>query len=235
MTRFIETIIEPTKLLLAWQSMSEACRTRHIVGELVRVGDNIDLNYLPNTTDFEKARQKGFDSYPAFPEINKTHHNVLDAFMRRLPPKTRGDYSQYLASLRIKPDSQLSPFSLLGYSGARLPSDGFSIIHPFSNVNEACELLIEAAGYRHIYKNNKANIAVGDAVSFVREFNEVTQEEAIRMMVGDKPLGYVNRGLIPTMLDWLNAKRIVGAWIEKLNGTPEKPAVYIYVQVAANK
>jgi hypothetical protein len=59
----------------------------------------------------------------------------------------------------------------------------------------------------------------------------VTQEEAIRIDVNGNHIGYVNRGLIPTFLDWMAKGRIAGAWVEKINGTPGKPAVYLYVKV----
>ena len=208
--RFIEHIIEPTKLLLAWQSSDEKHRIRYIVAELNRVGDEINLMYLVNTEDFRKAQSRGFESYPAFQDTNKVHHNVLDAFMRRLPPRTRGDFSLYLEGLRLKPETQFSDFALLGYSGAKLPSDGFSIIHPFNNVESACELLIEAAGFRHIKKDHDIEITIGDSASFSKQFNDTTQEEAIRITTADgKHIGYVNRGLIPTFFDWIAEELLV--------------------------
>jgi len=229
--RFIEHIIEPTKLLLAWQSSDETHRTRYIVAELNRMENDISLTYLVNTQEFHKAQAKGFESYPAFQDINKIHYNVLDAFMRRLPPRTRGDFSLYMESLRLQPKAQLSDFALLGYSGAKLPSDGFSIIHPFYNVDDACELLLEVAGFRHI-KNNHDEIKINDTASFVKEFNDTIQEDAIRIITDKKYIGYVNRGLLPTFFDWMNSGRIIGAWIDKINGTPGKPTVYLYVKIA---
>ncbi|OAI47687.1 hypothetical protein AYO45_05655 [Gammaproteobacteria bacterium SCGC AG-212-F23] len=230
---FIEHIIEPNKLLLAWQSSDEQHRTRYIVAELNRAeNDQITLTYLTNEDDFRKAQSKGFESYPAFPDISKTYDNVLDAFMRRLPPRTRGDFTQYLEGLRLKPDTKLSDFALLGYSGAKLPSDGFSIIHPFNNVRGACELLIEAAGFRHIKKKHDIEINVNDSATFSKEFNEATQAEAIHITVNSQHIGYVNRGLLPTFFDWMNNNRIVNAWVEKINGTPDKPSRYLYVKIS---
>lgn len=112
---FIEHIIEPNKLLLAWQSLDEKDSTRYIVAELNRAENKkITLIYLINTEDFRKAQNKGFESYPAFPDIAKTYDNVFDTFMRRLPPRTRRDFPQYLEGLRLKPDVQLNDFALLG-------------------------------------------------------------------------------------------------------------------------
>ncbi|HVE43526.1 MAG TPA: hypothetical protein VNC84_00105 [Gammaproteobacteria bacterium] len=229
--RFIEHIIEPTKLLLAWQSSDESHRTRYVVAELNRVGDKIDLTYLIDSEDFRKAQSKGFESYPAFQDVNKVHHNVIDTFMRRLPPRTRGDFAQYMEGLRLKPDTKLSNFALLGYSGARLPSDGFSLIHPFNGADGAFELILDAAGFRHIQKNHDG-IKIGDEASFAKEFNEATQEESIHILVDGKHIGYVNRGLLPSFFAWMNSKRIKNAWVEKINGAPGRPAVYLYVQIS---
>ncbi len=228
---FIEHIIEPTKLLLAWQSPRD--RTRYIVGEFNRHGEEITLTYLVDTADFKRAKKKGFEFYPAFRELNKIHHNVLDAFMRRLPPKTRGDFPEYLEALRIKPDAQLSDFALLGYSGAKLPFDDFSVIHPFNSVDEKCELVLEVAGFKYnIQGLEDQDIKLGAPVCLLEEEHEPnTSERAIKLTVNNKLVGYVNRGLIPTFWDWIETKRIIGAWIEKINGSPGKPALYIYVAV----
>src|ERR1700676_5362033 len=98
---FIEHIIEPTRLLMAWQSSDETHRTRYIVAELKLVAEKINLTYFTDSKDFQLAREHGFESYPAFPNINQTYHDVLDTFMPRLPPRTRGDLPQYLEGLRL--------------------------------------------------------------------------------------------------------------------------------------
>ncbi|MDP1615350.1 MAG: hypothetical protein Q8L68_06095, partial [Methylococcales bacterium] len=110
---FIEHMIEPSELLLAWQSLNEHDRTRYIVGKLSRTTDDINLQYSVDTDDFRNAEKHGFTYYPAFPNIDHTHHHVLDAFMRRLPPRTRGDFTQYLQAFRIKPDAAFTDFALL--------------------------------------------------------------------------------------------------------------------------
>lgn len=226
----IEHIIEPQKLLLAWQSSDESHRARYIVAELNRMEEDANLIYLVNTEDFRKAQLHGFQSYPAFQDTHKIHDHVLDSFMRRLPPRTRGDFSLYLEGLRLSPNAQFSDFALLGYSSAKLLSDGFSIIHPFNKVNGPCELLLEVAGYRH--QKHKNEIKIGDIVSFEKEeSNNVTQEEAIRILVNKEPIGYVNRGLLPAFFDWINNNRIGNAWVEKTNGTPEQPIIYLYVKI----
>lgn len=235
---FIEHIIEPTSLLLAWQSSDERHEhARFIVAELNRIGEEITLTYWPKTSDFIEAQKLGFKPYPAFPETDKIYtNNVIDAFMRRLPPRKRGDFPQYLEGLRLKSDMQMSDFALLGYSGAKLLSDGFSIIHPFDEVTGPCELLLEVARYQPIHQQGQADIQVGNpaVLVLVEGFSSVFKEK-ILIEVNDQHIGYVNRALSLTFQEWIIHKRIKGAWVEKLNGTPGRPAVYLYVAIAAQQ
>ena len=232
---FIKHFIEPTRLLLAWQSSNEAHRCRYIVGELSRVDNGVTLTYLTETEEFHLAQEKGFEGYPAFPLAQRVYHQVLDTFMRRLPPRTRGDFSQYLEGLRLPASVELSDFALLGYAGAKLLSDGFSIIHPFDGVSIPCELLIEVVRFRHLPEDQRT-IKIGDQASFLKEdTHPVTHEPAVHIIVNEQKIGYVNRGLVPTLLDWIKNDRIKNAWIEKFNGTPSRPVAYIYLQISEKK
>lgn len=227
---FIEHIIEPTKLLLVWQSSNEQHRKRYVVAEIHRSDDDkYTLMYLVNSKDFIEAQKYGFEYYPAFKEIYKIHDNVLDAFMRRLPPKTRGDYSKYLEGLRLKPDVELTDFAMLGYSGAKLLSDEFSIIHPFNDVEGPCELLIEVAGYRHRIEKIKASPTLNSHAAFERSY--FGEEDSIEIIVNGDYIGCVTRALIPTFQNWLDDNRIKDAFVEKTNGTATKPTLYLFVQI----
>lgn len=229
---FIEHIVEPTRLYLAWQSASEDCRTRFIVGELFKEdGGVVSLRYFIGTKDINEAIKAGFDGYLAFPTLEKIHHNVLDSFLRRIPPRERGDFTQYLEGLRLHPDVQLSDFALLGYSGARLLSDGFSLIHPFDKVSGPCELMTEVAGFRHYATQLNHELKLRDTVSLTIEFNDVVSESAVRVTYGDQVVGYINRGLKDTFIDWITNNRIKNVFVEKVNGTSHRPALYIFVQI----
>lgn len=202
------------------------------MAELKPVSDEVHLVYLTNSKDFDNAKKHGFEAYSAFQDTNKVHDNVLDAFMRRLPPRTRGDFSHYLEGFRLRPNVSISDFALLGYSGAKLLSDGFSIIYPFNDVQGACELLLEAANYKPIW-DNKTDLKINDAASFSKEWNSKVQETAICINVNNNCIGYVNRGLIPTFIEWIENNRIQDAWVEKINGTPGKPTAYLFVRIIA--
>jgi len=84
-----------------------------------------------------------------------------------------------MEGLRLKPDIHLSNFALLGYPGAKLPSDGFSIIHPFNDAKSEVELILEAAGFRHIQKNHD-NIHIDDTATFAKKFNGLSKSKPLR-------------------------------------------------------
>ena len=58
------------------------------------------------------------------------------------PPRSRGDFGRFLGALRIKADAEISDFALLGYSGAKLPDDDFTVIHPFENASVPFEFMV---------------------------------------------------------------------------------------------
>ncbi|MBS0358871.1 MAG: hypothetical protein JSS53_06360 [Proteobacteria bacterium] len=232
---FIEHIVEPSRLLLTWQSSDEKHRVRYVVAELKRVNGEISLRYLTNHPDFQSAKKHGFKLYPAFIEETKVYDlGILDTFMRRLPPKSRGDYIQYLEGLRLKPDVQLSDFGLLGYSSAKLPSDGFSFIHPFDNVDGSFEFLLEVAGYSY-YVAPDEDVTLGAEATFKIEKELDRQEDVIKIYVSNKQVGYVTRALIPAVKDWLIQGRINNARVEKKNGSPNQPTLYLYLSIAEKK
>lgn len=230
----IQHIIEPQRLLLTWQAPEEKMqRTRYVVAELIREEDKIIMRYLNNSEDFSKARSVGFEAHPAFPDFTKEYSsNVLEAFMHRLPPRTRGDFPQILASLCIPEEigKQMSDFALLGYAHAKLPLDGFAIIHPFENVTGRCELLTEVAGARY-YMENIKQLHEGQTVQLELEPENIHDNLAIRVVSEDKKIGNINRALLPAFHQWLKAQRQIKVTIERINGNVERPAIYLFIQI----
>ena len=92
---FIEHIIIPERLLLSWLP-SSGHRMNRIVAELVRTDNNAALRYLCGENDFELAVKEGFSGYPYLPVKNESYESVLDVFAKRLPPRSRGDFSKYM-------------------------------------------------------------------------------------------------------------------------------------------
>jgi len=202
--RHIEHIVEPNRLLLSWQTPGE--RLRMFVAELIRNDDDADLVYLKESEDFSKAQSLGFNGYPGFDfEIN-IHKNILTSFMKRLPPRSRGDFGRFLDALRIRPEAkdEISDFALLGYSGAKLPDDDFTVIHPFENASVPFELMLPVEGYQYY------------------------QDE---LSLTELSTDYVCRGLTASFHKWIQSGLTMSAFIERINGTRQYPKVYLYVSV----
>src|SRR4030042_2769470 len=90
--------------------------------------------------------------------------------MRRLPPRSRGDFGRYLDSLRIQKDAEISDFALLGYSGAKLPDDDFTVVNTFENAVPPFELLLHVQGYRYyVARLPLASIKPGQEANFQAE------------------------------------------------------------------
>jgi hypothetical protein len=234
MQNVIEHVIEFNKLLLIWQAPQDEQRIRYVIAELIRKNDEVILRYLNESNDFKKALDLGFDGYPAF-SIDKEIHTtgVLDAFMRRLPPRKRGDFQKYLEILCLPQNVDISDFALLGYSAAKLPSDSFSILPSFEGVTGSCEFLMDVAGFRHVSKIGLSQIELGTSVHFEPELNNTIDPNSIRILIGENKIGYVMRGLLPTFHRWLKDWRVT-AVVERKNGQPNSPLLYIFVTISPN-
>ena len=228
--RQIEHIVEPDRLLLSWQTASE--RLRMLVAELIRSGDDANLVYLKESKDFSKAQSLEFEGYPGFDIKNDVYENVLTSFMKRLPPRSRGDFSRFLDALRIKSDAEISNFALLGYSEAKLPDDDFTVIHPFKNASPPFELLLPVRGYRH-YKEQLpfAALTTNMQAEFEAEPDNPKDPEAIKVVIDDVRVGYVSRGLTGSFHKWMQSDLTISAYVERINGAEQNSEIYLYVLV----
>ncbi|MDN7131218.1 HIRAN domain-containing protein [Halomonas sp. MC140] len=232
MTRLIEHLVEPHRLLLYWQARESRMRSRHLVGELVKRDDKVVLVYDLDSAELAEAKRLGFGGYPAFPMRQAEHnHQVLEAFTRRLPPRSRRDFGRYL-ELRALPDNTtISDFALLGYSGAKLPNDGFELAHPFDNPPEIFEVLIEIAGFRHESQLDVTDLQAGSRVQFVREPENTVDVDAIRIESAGYKLGYVPRGHLNMLHRMLEDGAIIEGEVFRTNGTSDRPLVYVLTRI----
>ncbi|WP_067516811.1 hypothetical protein [Endozoicomonas ascidiicola] len=232
--RHIEHLVEPDRILLSWQALASKNRSRFVVGELVRKGDKVTLRYFPDSEDFQQAIADGFTGYPAFQiqqGVMQYDSQVLDAFIRRLPPRSRSDFSRYLELRGLNPEAEISDFALLGYSGAKLPDDGFELIHTFDNANGPFEFIAEVAGFRHESEVAIEDIAMEAGVSFVPEPDNHFDTKAIRIELNGQKLGYVDRGRLDLFHRHLQAGHKLTGEVTRKNGTPSRPLLYIYTRV----
>lgn len=228
-------IVEPMGLLLAWQPADEQApnRTRRVVASISKGPDGQAIfRYLANSPDYKEAQKAGFQGHPAFdvkePEVSS---GVLEAFMRRLPPRKREDFGDFLALHRLPSPFPFSDMALLGYTGARLPSDGFSLVPIFERGVAPCDYILEVAGFRHEQALSTADLTLGDAVSFIEEPANQIDPGAIAIHHDGKRIGYVNRTLKDTFKTWLVERHVTGH-IERINGKPERPLVFVRVEIS---
>lgn len=227
----ISHIVEPDRLLLTWQGQEGSSRARRVVGELRRNADGVSFHYLRATPDFEAAQNEGFQGFPAFKVDDRIHvSDVLEAFLRRLPPRTRSDFGEYLRQQRIDPFTEISDFALLGYTAARLPGDSFALVHTFDEASGPFEFVTEVAGFRYASSLGVEAVHVGTPVTFQPEPSNRVDPKAIRVMYGPEVLGYVNRcqtGMFARHL----AERSISAVVDRVNGRPDRASIYLFVKV----
>lgn len=230
----LEHIVEPSRLLLTWQPADERVspRTRRVVAEITNANGQVFFRYLKDTSDFEAAKLAGFVGFPAF-DLKQTEFNqdVVESLIRRLPPRNREDFSEYLALHRLPYPFNYSDIALLGYTGARLPSDGFSLVPEFPKEVIPCDYLLEVAGVRHVLGGAVDELRVGDPVSFALDTSNPVDANALVVMHQGKPIGYVNRALRDSFHYWISNYHVSGT-LERLNGRPDRPLVYVRVSVS---
>jgi len=224
-------VYEPSRLILTWQPiLNEGDRgSRHAVAEVIRSNNQIVFKYLKNSKDFNDALALGFEGYPAF-SLDKDVHdeNVMGALMRRLPPRSRPDFFNYLNRHLLPEDFKGSDFSLLAYTGAGLASDSFSICPDLRSAEAPFDIPMQIAGYRYNRPKNP-KILNKCTLSFVREDNP-HDPDAIAICANGSRIGYVSRVMCNGFDELLN-NHSVEAKVTRLNGTPERPTAWILLKV----
>jgi len=230
----IRRLSEPLRLVLAWQSSRKgSSRRRWEVGELRRSSTfpdaEVTFRYFSDS-ELSGAKDEGFVGYPAFAlRQGEWSNDVLETFMRRLPPRKRADFPRYLETLHIDPNATFSDFALLGASEAKLPSDGFSVIDPLDDIDEDREMIIEASGYRHLA--DCPAVSAEDPVFFELDSENPADPHAVAIKSDCELLGWVNRLQTAAFRHWLAQDRL-SAKVNRLNGTPEAPRLYVFVTVS---
>jgi hypothetical protein len=226
----INNIYEPSRLAVVWQAPDGQERTRRRVAELVHTDDDVIFRYLTGDADFRLARTQGFTCYPAFRKTDREYGGQAHlSFMRRLPPRSRGDFAKYLSQWCLTSDIPISDFALLGYTGAKLPTDGFSLTPTLEDIAAPVEFLMEVAGFRY-QGVERSELVLEMPVTFKNELDNPADTKAIAVYAGDSRIGYVNR-LQAVGFGRLLERYVVHAHIERINGTEERPIIYLFVEI----
>lgn len=232
----LQYIVEPQKLVLTWQPPEERIqpRTRRVVGEVYPNPnqEGYSFRYLKDTPDYEEALKAGFLGFPAFDQKDDTEiqQGVLESLLRRLPPRRREDFDQYLARQALPVPFEHSDFALLGYTGGKLPSDGFALVPMFEPDKVPCDYLLEVAGTRHVFEGDTSALRVGEPVSFELDAGNPVDSDAMAVFYEGQRIGYVNRAMRQTVRAWLE-NHTVNASVYRLNGKPQRPIIYVKLSV----
>jgi HIRAN domain len=238
--RWLQHMPEPNRLWLAWQAPDPAERYRWAVGELVIHAAGPLLRYLMPGAEFEaqnagrrydEAARLGYAGYPAFNPRQPVHTDgVMEAFQRRIPPRNRADFTNYLSHFRIPATAAVSDWSLLGITEAKLPSDGFSLVDPLDSGTMPRDLLLEAAGFRHHANKVTTPVQAGQPLQLVPEPENQHDPNAVAIRRNGECLGYINRLQNGPIGRWLHEAR-VEAWVSRLNGKAGHPRLFIFIQI----
>lgn len=239
---WITHVSEPERLILAWQAPDEyGDRTRFAVGELTCDSGGVRLRYFPDGPEFARLNPDrdharllsyGYQGYPGF-SLDKLEHRagVIEAFMRRLPPRSRPDFATYERHLRIAPGTELSNFALLSLSEAYLPSDGFSVVDPLKADTARRELVLEVAGYRYYTRQEGVELpTLGAPVEIMPEPDNKFDANAVAILFKGAKIGNVNRLQAETFGVWAREERIT-AVVDRLNGRPDRPRLFLFVRI----
>lgn len=208
----IEHLFEPSRLFLVWHHLNgDSPQHRRVVGELIRQGDDASFRYLKGTEDFKAAINEGFLPFPAFAEEKSSEFQsgALDVFVRRLPPRKREDFKEYLSQYNLPPNFSGSAFSLLAYTGARLASDGFELCPDLSDATAPLDFVIEVSGTQY-YVDENTSFSEDDEINFESEPNNRHDENAIKVIHNEKIVGYINKALAPSFSKLLSTGRVEG-------------------------
>ena len=227
--------IEPNRLKLIWQS-SGPDRNKYTVGELVRSGPFVSLSYFRESVEMFGAYSAGFVGHAAFPLHRPVYHeNVMETFARRLPSRHRNDFYLYLHKNRLTAHSIISDFALLGYTGAYLPSDGFSFAVDWRFQELPYLFLMEVAGFR--YNSGmlmQMDDLIGRTAFFQHEADNPYDSNAVAIYVEGQKIGYIPRYYAADFITW-NAAYDVSGSIERIDGALAKPQVSMLLFVKSRQ
>jgi hypothetical protein len=125
----------------------------------------------------------------------------------------------------------ISAFTLLGYTGAKLPSDSFELVPIFEDNFTELELVLESCGFRH-QQVNLSIIGLGTAIDFVAEPSNEFDPTAVAMFSNSQKIGYVNGILSAAFSRWLRQRSVHGT-VDRINGRTDRPLVYVFTEIGA--
>lgn len=240
MTQLVEHIVEPSVLLLAWQAPDHLRNRRRWLVAKIDVASSVwTLTYLTGSAfehanggaSYSQLEALGYEGYPAFSTSRASvhQHGVREAILRRLPPRQRSDFGIYAQQFGLSAGGAISDAALAAYTGAKVPSDGFSIAAELERSTMIGDLVLEVAGARHQIPDDCA-LRVSDPLELRPEPDNEHDQRAIAVYSVSCRIGYINRLQTDALHFWLSHRSIV-ATIQRVNGRAGSPRVHALIKV----
>ena len=229
----IKTPIQTQRALLIWQQRTQhrsGRRDQCAVGELVQRPDHVSFRYLEDE-HLAVAREAGFTEYPSLPIGSEAHNRIaFNVLMRRLPPRSRGDFGAFLGRFGLPADHNCSSLSLLAYTGARLTSDSFSICETFEGFEPPFTYVFDVVGKRH-HQEHYADLEENEPLLIQREPDNKHDPKAVRIArANGTTVGYINRWQTEPVIKWLEQGKI-SATVFRVNSSVEYSRLFVQAEV----
>ncbi|MGB1076803.1 MAG: HIRAN domain-containing protein [Bdellovibrionales bacterium] len=228
-------IIEPERIKVVWKNHRGDGSNFH-VADLLRLNNgNVEFLYNSDSEDFKSAKELGFEGYFAFPlkQSLSFRDGVMSVLSRRLPPRSRSDFNNFLEQWAIPKEQDISDFALLGYSRGALPGDDFSFYPYWEDYDLPCSFLIEVAGFR--YSDGMGmNLSPESEIVFRKSPDNPKDARAISIWADGCHIGFVNRTLTTAFHKWLDMGVEVDSSVYRVNGTETRPRVHLHLCVGKN-
>lgn len=232
-------LVNPDRLLLLWQAVDRKTNKplgeRFVVGEVRDESGQFYLHYFDGEDTQRAISEHGFAGLTAFPYAPEKTYNgsVKDALAKRVASPERSDYADYLRSYRLPADRALSLMQLLAYTGGGLAGDGFSFAYTFDKTTPPFDFTFEIAGFRHNEGMKIAPITqlFNQPVMLVEEPTNPSDPMAVAVIYDGIKLGFVPKGLATAVKQAILKQYQVSAFITRINGTKDRPSIYVMVEV----
>lgn len=232
MTDMITDPIQTRRALLTWQRPLEqpGSRDRFAVAELLQCEGGVAFSYLDEEA-LAPALDAGFGGYPGL-ALGEAHEadTALDVLVRRLPPRVRPDFDDFMETFGLSPQADFSGLSLLAYTGARLTGDSFGVTETFEGFDRPFRYVFDVSGYRH-YRNDAPDLAIDEPVVFRHDVTNEYDPHAVEVARQDGArLGYVNRLQAQTVRGWIEHGNI-DARVFRATGRTAYPRLFVMADI----
>ena len=205
-------------------------RDRFAVAKLLQCAQGVAFSYLDEDS-LASALEAGFRGYPGL-ALGDTHEadTALDVLSRRLPPRDRPDFHDFMETFGLSPQADFSDLSLLAYTGARVTSDSFGVTETFEGFDRPFRYVFDVSGYRH-YRNDALDLDIDEPVVFLHEPANEYDPHAVEVARQDGVrLGYINRLQAQTVRRWLEHGSI-DARVFRVNGRSAYSRLFVMADI----